>query len=252
MFAVRAALAERGSMIGSLLIGFALGLQHATDSDHIVAVTALTSESGNPRRSAITGAFWGLGHLMTLLIVGSALIVLRLRMSPRMEWALEFLVALVLIWLGVHTIRKCFTGRYHFHLHEHAGRRHSHLHFHAKAEPGHTHDAHAGKNIARGLGHGPTAVLVGMAHGLAGSGGLALLVLASIPSRLLGVAYLFVFGAGALLGMVVFSALVGLPFSRAANQIAWFNAVRLAAGSASGILGAVLAYRSLLPHAFPF
>lgn len=239
-------------MIGSILLGFALGLQHATDSDHIVAVTALASENGSARRSALTGAFWGLGHLLTLFLVGSALILLRVRMSPRLDWALELLVALTLIWLGVHTVRKCFAGRYHFHAHEHGGRAHAHLHFHPEAEPGHVHDAHAWKNVPHGLGHGSTAVLVGMAHGLAGSGGLALLVLASIPSRLLGLVYLIVFGVGALTGMVVFSALLGLPFSQAAKRVMWVKVMRIAAGSASGLLGVVLAYRALLPGAFPF
>ncbi len=239
-------------MFGPLLVGFLLGLQHATDSDHLVAVTALASESASARRSALTGAFWGLGHLTTLFAVGSALILLRVRMSARVEWALELLVALVLIWLGVRTIRKCFTGRYHIHFHEHAGRTHSHFHFHAKAEPGHQHDAHAWKTASRGLGHGPTSVLVGMAHGLAGSGGLALLVLASMPSRLLGVVYLLVFGMGALLGMVLFTALVGLPFSRAAKRMSWFNTLRIAAGAVSSAFGFVLSYRAFLPNSFPF
>lgn len=239
-------------MLGSLLIAFTLGLQHATDSDHIVAVTALASESRNPRRSALTGASWGLGHLITLFLVGSALIVLRVRMSQRMEWALDLLVALVLVWLGVHTIRKCFTGRYHFHAHEHGGQTHAHLHFHSAAEPGHTHDAHAWKNVPGSLQHGPNALLVGMAHGLAGSGGLALVVLASIPSQLIGIIYLFVFGAGALAGMVLFGALLGLPFSQAAKRGTWFKAVRIAAGSGSGILGAVLTYRAFLSSIFPF
>jgi ABC-type nickel/cobalt efflux system permease component RcnA len=188
--------------------------------------------------------------MLTLFIAGSMLIVLRVRMSARAEWALEFVVALVLIWLGVHTIRNCFAGRYHFHAHEHGGRRHAHLHFHAHNEPGHTHDAHAGKPTR--LGHGPVSVLVGMAHGLAGTGALALVVLTSIPSRFLGVIYLLVFGFGALVGMVAFSALVGLPLAGAARRITWLTAMRFAAGAGSALLGVVLTYRAFLPAAFPF
>jgi ABC-type nickel/cobalt efflux system permease component RcnA len=240
----------QGTAIATLLVGFVLGLQHATDTDHIVAVTTLASDSENPRRSALVGALWGFGHMLTLFIAGSILIVLRLRMSARAEWALELFVALVLIWLGVHTIRNCFTGRYHFHAHEHGGRRHAHLHFHAHDEAGHAHDAHAGKPAR--LGHRPLSVLVGMAHGLAGTGALALVVLTSIPSRLLGLIYLLVFGFGALIGMVVFSALVGLPLAGAARRLTWLNAMRFAAGAGSTLLGVVLAYRAFLPPSFPF
>jgi sulfite exporter TauE/SafE len=238
------------SVLATLLVGFVLGLQHATDTDHLVAVTTLASDAGSPRRSAMVGALWGLGHLFTLFMVGSALIFLRGRVSPRVEWAFELAVALVLIWLGVHTIRKCFAGRFHFHTHEHGGYQHAHLHFHAKSEPEHTHEEHAG---AHGdASHGPMSVLVGMAHGLAGTGALALLVLTSIPSRVLGIAYLLVFGFGALVGMAMFSALLGMPLSRAARQALWLNAVRFAAGAMSSVLGVVLTYRAFLLVTFPF
>ena len=199
------------SAIATLFVGFVLGLQHATETDHVVAVTTLASDTGSARRAALTGALWGLGHMVTLFLMGSMLIVLRVKMGPQTEWSLEFVVALVLIWLGVHTIRNCFAGRFHIHSHEHAGRAHAHLHFHEKGEAGHVHDAHAGKPQCRGLNHGPTSVLVGMAHGLAGTGALALVVLTSIPSRTLGVIYLLVFGFGALVGMAAFSALLGVP-----------------------------------------
>ena len=239
-----------GTAIATLLAGFVLGLQHATDTDHIVAVTTLASHSKDPRHSALVGALWGFGHMLTLFIAGGVLIMLRLRMSTRVEWALELVVALVLIWLGVHTIRNCFTGRYHFHAHEHGGRRHAHLHYHAHDEPEHTHDAHAGASSR--LGHGPLSVLVGMAHGLAGTGALALVVLSSIPSRILGMIYLLVFGLGALVGMVVFSALVGLPLAGASRRLSWLTAMRFAAGAGSALLGVVLAYRAFLPSSFPF
>src|SRR5712692_9229703 len=172
----------------TLLVGFALGLKHSTEADHVVAVSALVS------------ALWGLGHLLTLFAAGAVLITLRVRVPPQVEWALELLVAVVLLWLGVHTIRKCFAGRYHFHLHRHGARAHAHLHFHSRSEAGHEHASHAGAAAARDVRR-RAPLLVGMAHGLAGTAGLALLVLSSIPSRSLGVVYLLVFGLGALLGM---------------------------------------------------
>ena len=239
----------------TLLVGFALGLKHSTEADHVVAVSTLVSDAGgsgnSARRSALVGALWGLGHLLTLFAAGAVLITLRVRVPPQVEWALELLVAVVLLWLGVHTIRKCFAGRYHFHLHQHGAHAHAHLHFHSRSEAGHEHASHAGAAAARGVRR-RAPLLVGMAHGLAGTAGLALLVLSSIPSRPLGVAYLLVFGLGALLGMAAFGALLGMPLARAKSRLAWLDAIRLAAGAASSVLGAVLTRRAFLPQSWPF
>jgi len=239
----------------TLLVGFALGLKHSTEADHVVAVSTLVSDAGgsgnSARRSALVGALWGLGHLLTLFAAGAVLITLRVRVPPQVEWALELLVAVVLLWLGVHAIRKCFAGRYHFHLHRHGAHAHAHLHFHSRSEAGHEHASHAGAAAAPGIRR-RTPLLVGMAHGLAGTAGLTLLVLSSIPSRSLGVAYLLVFGLGALLGMAAFGALLGMPLARAKSRLVWLDAIRLAAGAASSVLGAVLTRRAFLPQSWPF
>jgi ABC-type nickel/cobalt efflux system permease component RcnA len=239
------------SSLITLAVGFALGLRHATDADHIVAVSTLVSDAGGARRGARIGAFWGAGHLLTVFAVGSVLVLLRLKIPPRVEWALELGVAFVLIGLGVWTIRKCLTGRYHFHSHQHGERAHAHLHFHAASTLAHEHNSHSPR-----LSHGRTPLLVGMAHGLAGTAGLALLVLTSIPTRTLGILYLIVFGSGALAGMALFGMVLGgamaLPITQQANRLKWLNAMRLVAGTSSGLLGAVLAYRAFFPHAWPF
>jgi hypothetical protein len=236
----------------TLAVGFALGLKHSTDADHIVAVSALVSDAPvSARRGALVGVFWGFGHLLTVFAAGGALVALRLRMPPRVEWALELLVALVLIWLGVHTIRKCLNGRCHFHVHQHDSRSHAHLHFHAHGLSDHEHASHTAAP-ARGAGRGIKPLLVGMAHGLAGTAGLTLLVLTSMPSRLLGLLYLLVFGLGALTGMAAFSALLGMPLARAASRLSWLHAARLAAGAGSSILGAVLMGRAFLSQSWPF
>jgi high-affinity nickel permease len=238
--------------LATLFVGFALGLRHSTDADHIAAVSTLVSESTDARHGMRVGAWWGLGHLLTIFLLGSILIALRVELSARVEWALELLVAFVLIALGVRTILLCFRGRYHFHRHSHGQREHSHLHFHAKSEAGHRHDAHAMAAAPRPVGRGVRSLLVGMIHGLAGTAGLALLVLGSIPSPVLGVSYLMVFGLGALLGMVVFSAILGVPFRRAAGRLKWLFRLRLAAGTASAALGAFLVWSAFRPGEFPF
>ncbi|MCL6566514.1 MAG: urease accessory protein [Acidobacteriia bacterium] len=245
-----------GSTLATLLFGFALGLRHATDADHIAAVSTLVSTARDPRQGLRFGALWGLGHLLTVFLFGSLLIALHLRLAPPVEWTLELVVAAVLVWLGVRTIRRGLTGRFHFHKHRHGLLEHTHLHYHPREEPEHVHDAHAWAavgTLAHRLRRGDLqSLLVGMAHGMAGTAGLALLVLSSISSRLLGVLFLVVFGAGALLGMVAFSALLGVPLARASRRHTWLAALQMTAGTASAVLGAVLIWRAFLPAARPF
>ncbi len=239
----------------TLALCFALGLRHATDADHIVAVSTLVSNAGAARsgaqHGAKIGAFWGAGHLLTIFLVGSVLVMLRLKIPPRVEWALELMVALVLIGLGVSTIFKCFTGSFHFHQHQHGHGAHAHLHFHTTGQPDHEHNSHS-----RQLPHHRAPLLLGMAHGLAGTAGLALLVLTSIPTRTLGILYLIVFGLGALAGMAAFGLVLGgafaLPVAHASHRLRRLNAIRLLAGTSSGVLGVVLVWRALLPRSWPF
>jgi hypothetical protein len=239
----------------TLSLGFALGLRHATDADHIVAVSTLLSNAsgarGGAQYGAKIGAFWGAGHLLTVFLIGSVLVMLRVKIPPRVAWALELMVALVLVGLGVSTIFKCFTGRFHFHQHQHGESAHAHLHFHTAGQPNHEHDSHSPQ-----LRHHRAPLLLGMAHGLAGTAGLALLVLTSIPTRMLGILYLIAFGLGALAGMAAFGLVLGgalaLPAARESHHLQWLNVMRLVAGTSSGLLGIVLMWRALLPHAWPF
>jgi hypothetical protein len=240
------------SALVTLLVGFALGLKHSTEADHLAAVSALVSDTTGARRAARVGTCWGLGHLLAIFAAGSLLIALHLRMTARLQWTLDLLVAFVLIALGARTIARCWSGRYHFHAHEHGGHVHAHLHFHQHSAPGHEHNSPPHLHLPSKLGQGAQSVLVGMAHGLAGTAGLALLILGAIPSRALGLAYLLVFGLGALAGMAAFSALLGLPFARATRQLRWLTGMRLAAGAASGILGLILTYQAFFAGPLPF
>jgi len=234
----------------TLLLGAALGLKHATDADHIVAVSALVSEAGGGARGIRIGARWGLGHLLTVFVAGGALVISGYAPGPRAEWALELGVAGVLIWIGVAAIRRCFTGHYHFHVHRHGRRLHAHLHFHSRSEAAHEHDAHAFARPRAASGWKP--LLLGMAHGLAGTAGLVLLVLGTIPSLPVRLLYLLSFGLGALAGMVAFSALLGWPLERASRRADWLRGLRLAAGTASALFGAVLTHRALTLPNWPF
>jgi sulfite exporter TauE/SafE len=221
-----------------LAFGFVLGLKHAVEADHLAAVSAIVSERKSLWASSLVGGLWGLGHTLALLVAGAVVILFHFRVGERTERVLEFAVGLMLIALGVNALRKLARGgRLHLHTHRHGGRAHIHPHIHDGApEPGpHTH---------HGLRLGPRPLLVGMVHGLAGSAALTLLVLSTISSPFIGLLYLVVFGVGSAGGMMLMSALFGLPVYLTATRFARANlAVRGLAGLFSLCLGLFTVYQ---------
>ena len=209
-----------------LAFGFVLGLKHAVEADHLAAVSAIVSERKSLWSSSLVGGLWGLGHTLALLVAGVAVILFHFRVGERTERALEFTVGLMLIALGANALRKLARGgRLHLHVHRHGGRAHVHPHVHDGApEPGpHTH---------HGLRLGPRPLLVGMVHGLAGSAALTLLVLSTISSPVVGLLYLVIFGVGSAGGMMLMSALFGLPVYLTATR---FTRAHLAVRGLSGL-----------------
>ena len=197
---------SNGTLIGLLGLGLILGLRHALDPDHIAAVSTIVSESRSVRRSSLIGAFWGLGHTMSLLIAGVLVIALKVQISDRAALWVEFAVALMLIFLGLKaTLRSLRGWKLHRHRHRHDGSTHSHLHLHREGDE----QAHRHRHLIRS---GARPFLVGMVHGMAGSAALTLLVLATIPSAVAGLIYVAVFGLGSVGGMLIMSSLISLPF----------------------------------------
>jgi sulfite exporter TauE/SafE len=202
-----------GVIITALAVGFVLGLKHALDPDHVVAVSTIVSQSKSLRRSSLVGTFWGLGHTFSLLVVGLAVIVLKLNLTERVAAWMEFAVALMLVALGVKAVATALRGwKVHLHKHEHGGRPHVHLHLHKPDEV----ETHQHRHLL-GLGTGP--FLVGMIHGLAGSAALMILVVATIPSAVVGLIYIAVFGVGSVGGMLLMSSIVSLPFLLTARRL---------------------------------
>ena len=194
-----------GMFLSVLGLGFVLGLKHALDPDHMVAVSTIVSESKSVKRSSLVGTFWGLGHTLSLLTAGVVVIALKFQISDRIALWMEFAVALMLIYLGVKAISKSFRGwQLHRHRHTHDGSTHTHLHLHRGDEQLRRH-----RHLIK-LGARP--FLVGMVHGVAGSAALTLLVLATIPSAVAGLIYIAVFGLGSVGGMLLMSSLISLPF----------------------------------------
>lgn len=202
-----------GLIITALAVGFVLGLKHALDPDHVVAVSTIVSESKSLRRSSLVGTLWGLGHAFSLLVVGLAVIVLKLNLNERVAAWMEFAVAVMLVALGIKAVATALRGwKLHLHKHEHGGRPHVHLHLHKPDEV----ETHQHRHL---LGLGTRPFLVGMAHGLAGSAALMILVVATIPSAVVGLIYIAVFGVGSVGGMLLMSSIVSLPFLLTARRL---------------------------------
>jgi hypothetical protein len=195
------------SFTSILLLGFVLGMRHATDPDHVVAVTTIVSDERSLRRASGIGAMWGIGHSITILAVGGAIVVFRLVIPPRLGLLLEFGVAVMLILLGMLTL---------------SGRR-----------------LGSATNMARPL-------LVGIVHGLAGSAFVALLVLAAVPGAALQLLYLALFAAGTIAGMALITIVVALPSAVAARRFVRMQGyLRVASGFASVVFGVVLVQRGV-------
>ncbi len=200
------------SLLFTLAFGFVLGIRHALDADHLVAISTIVGRHRSIWRASMVGAWWGLGHTASLLVASIFVVGLRQTIPLRVTGSLALVVGLMLVVLGLDLSRRIYRGELTLHAHLHDG--HSHLHAHvpvadgapAIAPPSETHHHAATRPF-----------LIGVVHGLAGSGALTVVVVSTIASPLAGLGYVAVFGAGTLVGMFVMSALVGLPFVLAAR-----------------------------------
>ena len=210
-------------MVAFLLLGFAVGLRHALEADHVAAVVSLATRGASLRSQVAQGALWGLGHTLTLLAVAGTCIGLGLSIPPGWERAFEALVGAMLVVLGISVFARLRRERIHLHPHRHADGT-FHLHAHQHVDGGHAHV------------HVPLrALLVGTVHGLAGSAALVLVIAGSTRSPLVGLLYVALFGIGSILGMSALAATVAVPVRASATLHAALCAV---AGIASLALGA--------------
>ena len=220
-----------------LLLGFLLGLHHAIEADHLAAVTAIVSEKKNVFTASIVGGLWGVGHTISLFIIGLIVIFLKLQISESVESKLEGIVGVMLVALGVNAIYKLVrSDKVHAHKHSHGDVTHTHLHTHDEDEAVESHHRLS-----------PRSVLVGMVHGLAGSAALMLMIVPLIPSALVALLYIVIFGVGSIAGMMAMSLLIGLPFHFTSSRFKLLNSgIRVAAGLFSLILGASIIYEHFI------
>jgi hypothetical protein len=255
---------------GIALLGLLLGMRHATDPDHVISVTTILSRERRITAATRIGIVWGLGHTVTVLAVGAAIILFKLAIPARLGLALEFAVALVLILLGASAatslMRRALVQLFgqhtermvvHSHLHAHASVLHHHPHVHAptgSANPPSaelTGEPHAEHRLPSGFM--PRKAVrrpllksfgVGLVHGLAGSAAIALLVLGAIPNSAWATMCLAIFCAGVIVGMGMITTAIGAPFIFASRRMTSFHqTLVIGSGLLSFGFGLFLAYQ---------
>lgn len=233
-----------------LFLGFLLGIKHATDADHVIAVTTIVSRARKLRHAAMVGITWGVGHTLMIVTVGIMIILFHVSIPVRLQLIFEFIVAMALVLLGLLNLSgmmkhllAAFSGLHsHFHSHD---RIHVHVHAHKNTLPKQTtpHE-HVSEFVSQhGILQLIRPLMVGVIHGLAGSAAIALLVLGSISDAITGFLYLGIFSIGTIVGMTALTTLLGIPIVAGSKKFARFDrTITMVAGCISIIYGLYFGY----------
>lgn len=188
-----------------LVMGFLLGIKHAIEPDHVIAVSTIASRSRSLWRSTLAGVFWGIGHTLTLFVMGSLLLVFKREMPDVVAMSLEFMVGLMLVYLGVTSLIRLYQAKLHAgeHLHEEGV---THRHYQSSKQD----DVH--QHVSPNAFYGKSMV-IGFVHGLAGSAAMFVLTMSTVSSAWQAGVYILTFGVGTVLGMLLFTTLIGIPFA---------------------------------------
>lgn len=249
------------SFLSILAVGFFLGMRHATDPDHVIAVTTIVTNQRSSVRAAFIGAFWGVGHTVTIFVVGAGIILFNLVIPVRLGLSMELSVAVMLIILGFVNIagflrsipsKSALIGEHqrivHSHPHSHGDFNHTHPHDHKPdgdslssdhASPGWMDRVFGRSNLYLYL----RPFVIGVVHGLAGSAAVALLVLTTIRNVHWAIGYLLIFGVGTIAGMMLITMSIASAFTLVGKgQQKFSRQLALASGLLSLGFGLFVAY----------
>jgi sulfite exporter TauE/SafE len=202
------------TLVSALSLGFILGIRHAMEPDHVIAVSTIASQSKKLWHSSLAGVFWGIGHTATLFIIGIILIMMKNDIPVKWSLTLEFFVGIMLVYLGLTSI---FSTR---------KRKERHIHH----EGVHNHPPTRKTTYYKSL-------FIGFVHGLAGSAAMVLLTISAVHSVWEAAVYIFVFGLGTVIGMVIFTTIIGVPFILIMKRSVTSRALIFTTGVISTVFG---------------
>ncbi|GKS67766.1 hypothetical protein YTPLAS73_13130 [Nitrosarchaeum sp.] len=252
---VQEILEQIGTLTPALVLGLglAIGMEHAFEPDHVAAVTTQVSKSKLKHKerttrnllfetftkSSILGAVWGAGHTTTLVLIGLLVYAMAITIQEQIFQGLEFVVGIMLVFLGITTaLNRRFFKFKHNHPHKHADGT-IHFHEHDHGDSGHR--------------HGHKSYVIGLVHGLAGSGSLVVLTAATLDNVGMVLSFILIFGLGSVIGMAVVGGLIGLPLVLANRMVKIQKVFRYVAGVFSLLIGANIMYEiAVLGNLFGF
>lgn len=245
------------SFLAILLLGFLLGMRHATDPDHVVAVTTIVSKQPGIAKAGLIGVLWGLGHTFTIFVVGTMIILFRVTIPPRVGLSMELTVAAMLVLLGVlnlsgalRWLQEKFTpnsqlatplgsdaGR--------AGMQRRDAFAPTQTDVAQPQSWRLRQNLKSfGLYNALRPLVIGIVHGLAGSAAVALLVMTTIRDPWRAITYLLLFGIGTIAGMMIITAVIAMPFAFTVRRFSgWNRGMAVASGLLSLAFGLFLSYQ---------
>jgi sulfite exporter TauE/SafE len=200
------------SLVSIFSLALALGMKHATEPDHVIAVSTVASHSKRITSATLAGVFWGIGHTVTLFVMGMVFILLKNQFTNAWAMSLEFVVGIMLVYLGVSNLRTKKKAK----------------------------DHHPMKGT-----HFPyllRSMFIGVVHGLAGSGALVLLTMSTVNTFLQGALYILIFGLGTIIGMLILSTLIGLPFVLSSRRTAFHSQLTKLTSAISVVFGLYYMY----------
>ncbi len=200
------------SFLGILILGFFLGMRHATDPDHVVAVMTIVTKQRGVAKAGVIGALWGMGHTLTIFLVGTAIILFKVSIPPRLGLSMEFAVGLMLILLGVLNLTGVLRWLQMRFTPSMVMPREQSAPVIVSSADGNQEGNWLDRNLREmGLYNALRPLVIGTVHGLAGSAAVAILVMTTISDPWWAIAYLLLFGLGTVAGMAAMTTAVAYP-----------------------------------------